>query len=299
LGYTRDELPVYFSEYLDDFAIQQELRMPELLNKITTWYDGYRFSKEKTATYMYNPFSVLLCLQNKDFANYWFETGTPTFLINLLKAKDYPMQEFEGIKATAEELGQFEVDDIDLKVLMFQTGYLTIKDYNSNTGNYILGYPNKETTDSLSNFVIKSMTSKSQSYFRDVVYELLQVFEKNDLAQLHIILTQLFVNIPYTIQIKKEKYYQTIFYLILKMLGADIIVEQATNIGRLDAAFCTKDTCFIIEFKINATAAQAIAQIEEKKYYQRYENFGKNIVLVGIAFDMELKNISDIEYKVY
>ena len=298
LGYTREELPIYFSDYLNDFVMQQELPMSDILNKINTWYDGYRFSKEKKASYLYNPFSVLLCLQNKDFSNYWFETGTPTFLINVLKSKDYPMQELEGIKATAEELGQFEVDDIDLKTLMFQTGYLTIKNYNPHTGNYILGYPNRETTDSLSNFVIKSMTHKSQSYFRDIVYDLLQVFEKNNLVQLHDVLTQLFVDIPYTIHIKKEKYYQTIFYLILKMLGADIVVEQATNIGRLDAAFCTKDTCFIIEFKINATAAQAIAQIEEKKYYQQYEKFGKKILLIGIAFDMDLKNVSDVAYKI-
>lgn len=150
LGYTKSELSHYFAEYLENFIASSDYSMPELLDKITMWYDGYRFSKDNAATHMYNPFSVMLCLQNKDFSNYWFETGTPTFLINLLKSREYPMQELEGIKAAPEELGQFEVDDIDLKTLMFQTGYLTIKEYNTNTGNYILGYPNKETTDSLS-----------------------------------------------------------------------------------------------------------------------------------------------------
>lgn len=299
LGYTKDELVTCFKGYLEDFIEHSNYSMSDLLDKITAWYDGYRFSKDKAANHMYNPFSVMLCLQNKDFSNYWFETGTPTFLINLLKSKDYPMQEFDGIKAAPDELGQFEVDDIDLKVLMFQTGYLTIKDYNINTGNYILGYPNQETTDSLSGFVAKSMTNKSQAYFKDVVYELLQAFQKSDFTELHKVLTELFADVPYTIQIKKEKYYQTIFYLMLKMLGADIIVERATNIGRIDAALCTKDTCFIIEFKINGTAAEAIAQIEEKKYYQPYGPLGKKIMLVGIAFDMKVKNVAEIEHKIY
>jgi hypothetical protein len=159
LGYTKNELPVYFEEYITAAATHNNYSMEQLLDKITTWYDGYKFNKETGATRMYNPFSVLLCLKNKDFANYWFDTGTPTFLINILKTHSYPMQDLEGVLATEEELGQFEVDDIEIKTLMFQTGYLSIKDYNTNTGNYILGYPNKETADSLGMFVMKSMTN--------------------------------------------------------------------------------------------------------------------------------------------
>jgi len=108
---------------------------------------------------------------------------------------------------------------------------------------------------------------------------------------------QLFAGIPYTIQIEQERYYQTIFYVALKMIGAQIIVEQPTNIGRIDLVIQTKDTCFIIEFKINSTAEKAIKQIEDKKYYQPYVSLGKKIILIGITFDTKAKNTSAVEYK--
>lgn len=108
---------------------------------------------------MYNPYSVLLFLSQKNFSNYWFTTGTPTFLINLLKSKQYPLQDFEAIQATQSELSQFEIEDIDLKILMFQTGYLAIKGYNPETRNYTLGYANKETLDSFHELVFKVMNN--------------------------------------------------------------------------------------------------------------------------------------------
>jgi len=297
LGYTYNELGIYFEQHLTAYARSVDCRVEELLEKITLWYDGYRFTKENSALKIYNPFSVLLCLKNNDFSNYWFETGTPTFLINLLKLKNYPLSNFEMIKATGEELSQFEVDDIDLKTLMFQTGYITIKDYNYNSGNYILGYPNKEIMNSLGGFVVKSMSGLSRSDLNDSVTILLDVFERCDINQLFSVLTRLFSEVPYTIHIGEEKYFQTIFYIVLKMIGADIIVEKPTNIGRIDAVIQTKSTCFIVEFKINSTAVKAIAQIEDKKYYQPYLSLGKKIVLVGIVFDTTIKNVSEVDYK--
>jgi len=244
---------------------------------------------------MYNPFSVLLFLKNSEFSNYWFATGTPTFLINLLKSKDYPVENFESSQATESELGSFDIDTMPLKTLLFQTGYLTIHSYNTTTKNYILGYPNKECTQSLTEYIFASMTNHSGAYLNNVVASLIAAFESHHYGQLHDILTKLFATVPYTIQIGEEKYYQTIFYLVLKMIGADIIVEQPTNIGRIDAVIQTKDACFIIEFKINARAAQALEQIKSKKYYQPYELTGKKIVLVGIAFDTAIKNVREVE----
>lgn len=149
LGYTKDEIVGGFEQYLIDAAEHNKCPVDQLLDGIKIWYDGYQFSREENGIKIYNPFSVLLFLLKKQFSNYWFETGTPTFLINLLKAKDYPIEDFENIKATQGELGQFEVDAIDLKTLLFQTGYITIKSYNADTRNYTLGFPNKECIDSL------------------------------------------------------------------------------------------------------------------------------------------------------
>ena len=297
VGYTKTEIITFFKEHLEDISEKNNISMHELLNKITQWYDGYQFTKHTAAEKIYNPFSVLLCLKNNNFSNYWFATGTPTFLINLLKAKNYPIQDFDHIEATEIELGTFDIDTIPLKTLLFQTGYLTIHHYNSETNNYVLTFPNLETSTSLMEHIFASMTHSSGAFLNTIIGSLVKMFNDETLESLHGILTQLFAMVPYTIHINEEKYYQTIFYLILKMVGADIIVEQPTNIGRIDAVLQTKKTYFIIEFKINTSAAVAIAQIKSKKYYQSYKGLGKKIILVGIAFDTTLKNVSEVSYK--
>ncbi len=297
LGYTYTEIITYFKEHIAHTTHILKYPHEQLLQEIKIWYDGYLFTHDTTTTHMYNPFSVLLFFENNLFSNYWFETGTPTFLINLLKTKEYPLQSFDMISATSGELGQFTVDDIELKTLLFQTGYITIKSYNPASRNYILGYTNKETMDSLAEHIIKAMTGISQADFRDSAVSLLEAFKQHDFKKIFSLLTDFFVSIPYTIQIAKEKYYQTIFYLILKMIGAHIIVEKPTNAGRIDAVLQTKNTCFVIEFKINSTAAKALRQIETKKYYQPYVPSGKKIILIGIAFDTTIKNISELKSK--
>lgn len=299
LGYTRDEIIHHFAQHLISTAQKTETSVELLLDDITQWYDGYRFTRAENSLKMYNPFSVLLCLKKSEFANYWFETGTPTFLINLFKEKNYPIQDFESIEATTAELKQFEVDNINLKTLLFQTGYLTIKKYNKDSDVYTLGFPNKENTRSLVEYIFASMTEVSSTYLYNTAAALKKIFDKHLYEQLEPVLTQLYAAIPYTIHIDQERYYQTIFYTALKMIGAHIIVEQATNVGCMDAILETKDTYFIIEFKINKPAHKALEQIKKKKYYQPYEMQGKNIVLIGISFDTTQKNISGIEHEKY
>src|SRR4030095_12632451 len=265
LGYTATEITRYFEPHLIQAAHKIGCSVEQLLIDITAWYDGYQFTIENNATKIYNPFSVLLFLDNKRFSNYWFQTGTPTFLINLLKTKEYPIQDFEHIEATESDLNIFDIDTIPFKTLLFQTGYITISHYNPETRNYILTYPNRETTDSLIEYIFVSMTHQYGAHLNNIVADLKRAFEHHDYAHLQKTLTQLYASVPYTIHIGEEKYYQTIFYLAFKLAGADIVVEQPTNIGRLDAVIQTKNNCFIIEFKINASAATALEQIKHKK----------------------------------
>lgn len=156
LGYTKNEIITHFQPYLTDAAHYNQCSQEELLTQITEWYDGYNFTAGQHATKMYNPFSVLLFLSKQVFSNYWFKTGTPTFLINLFKKYNYSMQDFDHIEATENELGAFEIENISLKTLLFQTGYLTIKSYNNLTRNYLLTYPNKETI----NFLTESLNKE-------------------------------------------------------------------------------------------------------------------------------------------
>lgn len=297
LGYTHDEVVTCFDTYLIEAARHNNCSVEQLLVRITEWYDGYIFTADKEAIKLYNPYSVLLFLSKQVFSNYWFATGTPTFLINLFKKYNYSIQDFEGVQATASELGAFEIENISLKTLLFQTGYLTIRGYNVATGVYSLTYPNKETIDSLFEYIFASMTNKSGTILSNVSASLLSAFSECNFEKIHALLTQFFASIPYTIKIDQEKYYQTIFYVLFKVVGADIIVEQPTNIGRIDAIIQTRDICFVIEMKINDTADVALKQIREKKYYQPYESLDKKIILVGIAFDTTLNNVSEIKHE--
>lgn len=170
---------------------------------------------------------------------------------------------------------------------------------NKDSDFYTLGFPNKENTRSLVEYIFASMTEISSTYLYNTAAALKKIFDTHLYEQLEPILTQLYATIPYTIHIDQKRYYQTIFYTALKIIGAHIIVEQATNVGCMDAILETKDTYFIIEFKINKPAHKALEQIKKKKYYQPYEMQGKNIVLIGISFDTTQKNISGIEYEKY
>lgn len=169
LSYTKSEITTHFEPYIHNTAQSNDCSRDQLLEKIKLWYDGYQFTDVKNAEKLYNPFSLLLFLAHKKFSNYWFETGTPTFLINLFKTKHYPIIDFEQVKASESDLGRFEIDAIELKTLLFQAGYLTIKSYDQNTKNYILGYPNKETIDGLSEYIIKSMTTLPSAHINDLI----------------------------------------------------------------------------------------------------------------------------------
>lgn len=300
LGYTEKEIIDNFPQYLNLATQELNLSEQELLKTMRVWYDGYWFTKKTRHAdgEMYNPFSVLNFLQKKTFSNYWFESGTPTFLINLIKTKNYPViQDFEQIKISEAKLGSFTIDNIYLPTLLYQTGYLTIKSYDPHTELYTLGYPNREVSRSLIDYLFESLTTQPDAKLRDLAYKLHQAFEQKNYHAIQPLLTQFFADIPYTIQLSDEKYYQTIFYFVLKMIGADIIVEEPTNVGRIDGVLQTPQNIFIIEFKINDSAAHAIAQIVDKNYAQKYTRLDKKIVLVGIAFDTTTKNVSEIVFK--
>jgi len=297
LGYTHDEITTSFEDYLENAAHYNKCSPKSLLTNITEWYDGYKFTDDSAAIRMYNPFSVLLFLSKKKFANYWFATGTPTFLINLIKTVDYPIQDFERIEIAEDDLGAFDVDSLPLETILFQTGYLTIAERDFESGNYILTYPNRETTTSLVSHIFAAMTHKTKAYLSRTVVALNNALDSVDFERVYSVLNRFYANVPYTIKIDQEKYYQTVLYIVFKMIGADIIVEEATNIGRIDAVIRTKKNIFVIEMKINDSANNALQQIKQKKYYQKYQQHKKAIILVGISFDTKLGNIAEIKYE--
>ncbi|MBA3954250.1 ATP-binding protein [Candidatus Dependentiae bacterium] len=291
LGYTHKEIDTYFKSIITRTAQSQGVSYDTLRETIKAWYNGYQFSQ--TPIKVYNPYSVLLYLSSGQLLNYWFETGTPSFLVQLIKAKDYPIEAIEHAEISALEMGSFDIDHIDVITLLLQTGYLTINSYNEQTRNYQLRYPNEETKISFLYYFVNSLTTTSVSLFSNNIFKLTQALKQNNLDLFFSTLQIFFAAIPYNMQLAQEKYYQSIFYVIVTLIGAYTHAEVTTNKGRIDAVIETTSHIYIFEFKLDQSATIALAQIEDKQYYQKYLHSTKHIVLVGASFSTQNRNIKE------
>ncbi|HMV80405.1 MAG TPA: AAA family ATPase [Leptospiraceae bacterium] len=285
LGITEEELKNFFYEHIQEFSREGNISEEALIEKIRFWYNGYNFANP--AVSVYNPFSTLLLFQNQKFSNYWFESGTPSFLINLMIERNY---EVASIPLHLEELlfSSYDVEDLSLTPLLLQTGYLTIKGYDPERMLYTLDYPNFEVKRAFLSFFVKRFRRRELS--ESVLYQIIDSLQDNDLENCMEVLRQIFSGIEYDLHIPQEKYYQTLFYLVFTMMGLKIQTEVKTNIGRIDAVIESRSV-YIFEFKFSGTKEEALAQIKNKKYYEKYINKGKDVFLVGAEF--RDRNIGD------
>ncbi len=293
-GYTEDDLDKYFSKYLKG-ADREEIRK---------WYNGYSWLGER----VYNPFDILLFIsKGHAFRPYWFETGSPTFLIKLMKEKKYFIPELENIEATDELLGSFDVYTMKIEALLWQTGYLTIKSTRKRLDNslvYRLSYPNLEVKKSLNEIVleyISCLDTNSKTVFQNKLEIYLIEGDINGLIENF---KSLFASISYTNFTKNEidsyeGYYASVIYSYLASLGVALIAEDTTNRGRIDLTILLPDKAYIIEFKVKdgKEDKDPLQQIKEKKYYEKYLNRVKEIYLIGITFDKKERNISEYRYE--
>ncbi|MEK7299439.1 MAG: ATP-binding protein [Candidatus Margulisiibacteriota bacterium] len=289
LGYTQEELEFNFKAHSDALAEAEQLTLPETLEKIKHWYNGYRFSKADTK--VYNPFSTLLLLKQQDFKAHWFETGTPTFLVELLKQTGFDMAHVSELEVDESAFSTYDIENLDPMALLFQTGYLTIRDYDRETGRYRLHYPNREVAAAFSDALLSGFSENTPSVSQSHLARLERSLKAADLETFFDTLKVFFAKIPYTIQLKNEKYYQTIFYLIFTLIGLRIRAEVTTNKGRIDAVVETEKEIFIFEFKLQGTAEEALQQILDKGYGQKYQGKNKVIRLFGVSFDPQERNI--------
>jgi len=298
LGYTEEEIISNYSYYLEKIEKEFNIDRKKLLKTMKLWYDGYSWDGEN---FVHNPFSILNLLSSKDFKNYWFKSGTPTFLTKIIKERKVDIIKYDNLVNIDDDiLDSYEIDNIDLNVLLFQTGYLTIKEKIVEPENfsisYNMGYPNREVRESFYKFLASEYTGIDKTTFSDIIKNLKIQLENNNIDDFMSGIIALFANIPHNIFIKdNESYYHTVVYLILQLLGAKIIPEKSTNRGRVDAVVLTEKYIFIMEFKMNSVNT-ALKQIREKKYYQPYLSDKRKVFCVGVAFDKKERNIR--EYKV-
>lgn len=293
LGYTQQELEYYFKDHINSIAKEHRIASTSIIDQMRTWYNGYRFSRETIN--VYNPYSVLLYLDSGIIENYWFDTGTPSFLINILRQKYDSLRNVERGKVSVSSLGTFNIENMPLITLLFQTGYLTIKDYNFKTRKYALGVPNKEVELSLEKNLLSAFTYKDEPDVESYLDQMRKALDNNNIKEFCTNLQILLANIPYNLHIKQEKYYHSLFQLMGNLLGMDSNSEVATDKGRIDLTLTTKKYVYLFEFKFNQTADKALKQIEHKKYYERYLGQGKKIILIGISFHRKENDLT-IEY---
>ena len=288
LGYTREEIETYFPPHIRLLSEKTGIPETEIMEKLEWHYDGYRFSKRDIR--VYNPFSVLSALRQKDFKNYWFETGTPTFLVNLLRETGWYLPTIETMRATEAVFSTYELEDLRPEALLFQTGYITIRDVTERL--YSFGYPNQEVKASFLEILFHSWTRGLRDGSRFVL--LADYLHKEEHEEFIETMSAIFASIPYALETKRdEAYFHTVFYLMLCASGVNARSEIMTCRGRIDLVMEFPDKIYIIEFKCNQSAQAGIDQIREKGYADKYRQSGKKIILMGINFDSEERNVGE------
>jgi hypothetical protein len=286
-GFTHDNLENEFKEYLESVDLEE----------VRKWYNGYNFLGKRK---LYNPFDILQFIDNGyQFDNYWFQTGTPSFLVKLLKERNYNVLEFENLKVGERILNSFDIDDLEVETIMFQSGYLTIKDYKRLLQDTIftLSFPNLEVkksfNDYLLDYLVKNIHKKTE-----IKIELIELLIEGKLEKLKDVLTSLYASVPYNYftynkMYEYESFYAVVLYMYLSGAGIDAKVEDLTNQGRIDLIAVVLDKVYIFELKLNG---EAIEQIEEKRYYEKYINYPE-VYIIGLEFDKEKKNVKNVEWK--
>ena len=296
-GLTQKEVDDYFDDRLPWITEKLKLTKEELKEKIRQWYNGYSWDGENK---VYNPFSILNFFADGQFNNYWVSTGTPTFLIEKFKESKTVIEEVNEFETGGLFFDSFDIETIDFRVLLFQTGYLTIKCLDTMNNFYTIAYPNKEVKDSFLAYITTTFTDKSAGDI-DYINKALRIYlMKGDFTKFFKLLKSLFVSIPYQIHIPTESYYHSLFYLIMELVGINFIGEQSTSKGRIDGVIEFEDKIYIIEFKylnegkeVEKILDTAIKQIKTKEYYLPYLKKNKTIKYLAIAVNRDI-----VEYKI-
>ncbi len=288
-GYTQSNIENEFLPYLKDVDLEE----------LKKWYNGYNFFGER----VYNPFDILFFIDGEyKFKNYWFNTGTPSFLIKLFKQNPYNIVEFENLEVGEEIINSFDIESISLETIMFQSGYLTIKNIEEFGDNrvYYLSFPNKEVKKSFNDYLLNYYFVNRRKK-QKIQIELYKILTKADLEKLEITLKSLFASIAYNNFTNNyienyEGFYASVFYAYFAGAGFDDIrAEDVTSSGRIDLSVFIDNKVYIFEFKVDSSGA--LEQIREKKYYEKYIDKFSEIYLVGVEFNSDSRSILKYEWE--
>jgi hypothetical protein len=290
-GITKNELLQFFTPELKMLAEKQNMSFDEAVDKMTQQYDGYHFALQTEG--LFNPFSVLNTLKFGNFRSYWFQTGTPTYLVSLLKESDYDLRLLmDGVQLQPSDFAEYRADINNPVPMIYQSGYLTITDYDKKYNMYTLGFPNEEVRYGFLYFLMPYYTAITNGTGSFQITKFCKELEAGDTEDFMERLKVFFADIPYELNNKNEKHYQAIFYVVFTLMGQYIQAEVRSSKGRADAVVKTKDYIYVFEFKLNDTAEEAIKQIDNKGHLIPYQLDGRKLVKVGVEFSKEERNIN-------
>lgn len=306
VGLSQQDITDYFEENIAHLMVELDFTREELLDKIRRWYNGYTWSSKQR---VYNPLSTLKFMKSGLFLNYWYDTATPKFLIDMIKKQKMSPIDLESIRISESELKDFDLKHIGLESLLLQTGYLTVKSVKTMRGDagqmYELTYPNNEVRLSL----IQNLWSLMDKYRKDSAIveanDMREALERGDKDTFLRVLRQIFGRLPFKLRIGQERYYQSLFYMLMAMMGLKMDLERMTSVGIMDGVLELEDKIYVIEFKyqnsgitLEKLVQSALDQINDRKYYESYLAENKQIILLGVGFlgkkeiDMKMEVLS-------
>jgi len=294
-GITEEEMHRYFEESIQKLAERYKISYEETCARLKKRYDGYHFVEYGTG--VYNPFSLLSTFRASKFGSYWFETGTPTFLVQLLQRENFYLPDLTQQQVSADMLNCIDTMDRNPIPVIYQSGYLTIKDYDEEFKVYTLGFPNEEVEEGFANYLLPyyahTGSEGAPMYVRNFVLALRNGRPEQFMKRMQV----LFADTDYKIVGNAELYFQNAFYIVTKLLGFYTEVERTISDGRIDMIVKTKDYIYIFEFKYDQSADIALQQIENKGYAQPFVTDGRKIVKIGVNFSREHRCIDEWKIK--
>lgn len=287
-GITEEELLHDFEGDIHRLAAAQDMTYEETCAELKTCYDGYHFTYNVPG--IYNPFSLLNTFAKMEFGSYWFETGTPTYLVELLKRNHYDLERMSNVETDADVLNSIYGDESPIPVI-YQSGYLTIKEYDRRFGIYRLGFPNREVEEGFVKFLLPFYTWMNKV---EAPFEIQKFVKEIEVGQPDAFFQRLqsfFSDTPYELVRDVELHYQNVLYIVFKLVGFYVKVEYHTSEGRVDLVLQTDKYIYVMEFKLDGTAEEDLRQIEEKHYARPFETDGRKVFKIGVNFSKETRNI--------
>ncbi|BBE31799.1 ATPase AAA [Tepiditoga spiralis] len=292
LGYTQEELERNFKEHIKETALEMNMKEKELLKNLKMYYNGFSFDGEDS---VYNPFSILRFFNERKFQNYWFESGSPSFLYEYIKGKKIRYEDLVKYPVSELDFSTREIEEANASIFFTQSGYLTFKgkEQYGMEYEYLLDYPNIEVKNSFSKMILEANYELERGKIKEINKTIWKAIKEKDIEGIIKEIKRIISAIPYNLHKKEESYYHSLIYTIIASAGLNVTAEELTNLGRSDIVI-EEDIIYIMEIKIDKSAEKALTQIKEMKYYEKYK--GKEIYIVGININSEKRNID--EYKI-